>query len=219
MTRQAKDTVLFRQREYVLYDTEDGKLIYDCFKTIGEPVDRYWGNGSTCLWRQHLERYEIVDNQLWGQMIKSILSEKENRYDYEYSELKLLPYTGACVIGTQTSPDDFLWAYILGKEAYELHFTEGKLDECIDLKEAIDFYHDRFLKSEFYKQSKDQSKLHYKYDHAIAFHYLKYKYHPGMSVCMRFSENTSIWPVSEERKKLEYQKREYEYQDLLTKIK
>ena len=224
MTHQRKDTIVFNSEEFVLLDTEDDKLIYDSFKEINEPVEKYRlppFDVNTALHRGHNERYEIRDNQLWGQMIKrDLIIDKPNKRWYEtteYSELLPIPYTGSCVIGERSYSDDWLKGYLAGDRAYELHFTSGELDECRDLRYGIEFYKQIFLKSMFYIESDDLRELHLKYNDAIAFHYLKYKYHPTHSMYWRYPEN-SISQVSEENREKGRKKLEENYQELLSKI-
>ncbi len=60
----------------------------------------------------------------------------------------------------------------------------------------------------------DQRGLNLKYDDAIAFHYLKYKYDPYGSMYWRFPDNSFFHWTNEnrERKRQEYEKN---YQELL----
>ena len=217
MTHQRKDIVVFNNKEFVLFDTEDNKLIFDCFKTLDIPVNKYMLGPidvNSALHRGHNERYEIRENVLWGQMIKqNLVIDKPNKKWYEktlYSDLVPIPFTGACVIGNGSYADDWLVGYIHGNEAYELHFTSGILDECFNLKEAIDFYNE-YHQSDFYKNSNDD------YGIPIAFHYLKYKYHPTHSMYWRDPEN-SLSQSSEESKEKQRKKFEEDYQELLLKL-
>lgn len=223
MTHQYKDLIIYNQKELVLIDTEDGKLIYDLFNTVFK-LEEFSDvcSFSSALHRGHQERYEIIGNQLWGQMIErhfNLERDKKKWYETtESSDLRKIPYTGSCVISKNSYSDDWLSGYLKVDEAYELHFTEGILDEAIDLREAINFYNDCFINSKFYKDNDDQRSLHLKYDDAIAFHYLKYTYDPYDSMYWRNTRDRFFHLTDEDRKR-KRQEFESNYQELIMKIK
>ena len=58
------------------------------------------------------------------------------------SDMQMMNFTGSCIIARTEGKNswlnsDFLECYVNFDEAYELHFTEGTLDEVLDLGEAI----------------------------------------------------------------------------------
>ena len=70
---------------------------------------------------------------------------------------------------------DFLECYVRFDEAYELHFTDGILDEVLDLAKAITEAKD-FIDSDIYNEESTESYAERKCLEEIAFMNLKYEY-------------------------------------------
>lgn len=135
MTVQAKDYVMFRNQEFVLIDVESGKQIICCADFVmPKPIEAVW---SSACQRGYTANYTIRDGKLYG--IRCECDEDDN---FVKSNELPLNFTGSCVIasgeaGGRWGRSDFLECYLDFDKAFELHFTNGNLDEERCLSEAI----------------------------------------------------------------------------------
>lgn len=135
MTMQANDSFMFKRKKFVLIDVENGKQIIDsadfCMQEH-KPVL------CTSCRRGYVAEYVVKQGKLYGTKYEQdAITHKEKG-----SDTMLMNYTGSCVIARMARPDgwvnaDFLSGYTRCDEAYELHFTNGVLDEEIDLAPVI----------------------------------------------------------------------------------
>ncbi len=136
MTIQMSDHVTYKDKRYVLVDTESyliGSADFDV--TPAEGI-------NTACWRGYTAEYEIVDNVLYG--IKSVMTfnREKNKPEISSSSRLKMNYTGSILIARTNNDEsfiaDFLESYLCTDEAYELHFDNGVLNEEISLKEVLD---------------------------------------------------------------------------------
>lgn len=135
MTVQVSDCIKYKRKKYVLIDVEKGKQMIDCadFK-IPEHEPAF----NTSCWRGYTAEYVIKNNKLYGTRYEWDAVQHKNLK----SECLFLNFTGSCVIARTKENNswlnsDFLECYLRFDEAYELHFTDGVLDEVLDLAKAI----------------------------------------------------------------------------------
>ena len=135
MTVQVSDSVKYKRKKFVLIDVEKGKQLIDCadFK-MPEHIPCF----NTSCWRGYTAEYVIRKDKLYGTRYEW---DDEQRKEIE-SETLFLNFTGSCVIARTKENNawmnsDFLECYVYFDEAYELHFTDGILDEVLDLHKAI----------------------------------------------------------------------------------
>lgn len=220
MTAQRTDKLLWNNEKYTIFDSEQGKLLFKYF----EQTDQYKKQKNKCsnnsaLWRGHLEYYRIIDEMLYGYKCGN-----GNHDIYRINEASYEPvnYTGSIVIGTTSIMDgSFLQSYLFSERAYELYFCEGKLNEVIDLKEAINF-HKSYKNSLFYTQNSDVREINGKYLEPMAYHFLKYKYDPFHSYCWRYNGNSfykHITDVEREKQRCIYEEHFQELVELMTSFK
>lgn len=207
MTVQRKDTIIFNGKEYILFDSEQGKLLYNSFNSKEDFCKKYEAGICSGLWRGHYEEYEIINNQLWGRMNAFVYDDDDNN-ELITSDLEEVAYTGSCVIGNRVRFGDFLHAYLECDEAYKLHFTDGRLDECLSLQEALDFYN---------CYSNENSLLR-EYGKAIALHFVKYKYDPFHSLYWRYPENDMFTDITDDERAKRRKEYEARFQELLLKL-
>jgi len=134
MTIQASDSVRYNKKKYTLIDVEKDKQMIDCAKFV-MPVSSHFFT-SAC-WRGYTAEYTIENGKLYG-----IRTEYSSLKDKHKSDKMFVEFTGSCVIAIGEEEEewcisDFLECYLDYKEALELHFTNGVLDEVRDLTEAI----------------------------------------------------------------------------------
>ncbi|MBE5952321.1 MAG: hypothetical protein E7260_12200 [Lachnospiraceae bacterium] len=173
MTVQVSDSVKYKRKKYVLIDVEKGKQIIDCadFK-MPEHLPCY----NTSCWRGYTAEYVIRKDKLYGTRYEW---DDEQRKEIE-SETLFLNFTGSCVIARTTKNNtwlnsDFLECYVRFDEAYELHFTDGVLDEVLDLHKAITEAKE-FIESETYKDESTEPQVRANCLEEIAYMNLKYDY-------------------------------------------
>lgn len=191
MTTQYTDSLRWNNTDYIISDCEQGKLIYDSFEFKPEPTPGF----NSALHRGHREQYEIRDSVLYGCSVIDNWKRVGDTWEHELllTEMHIIRYTGACVICSpqkRYSDMDYLCGYLRGVSAFELHFTEGKLDEWISLEKALDEYR-------LYEEKVDKTNLpstKYSCIEAIAFHWLKYKYDPVHSMYWRNEEPYEVIP-------------------------
>jgi len=164
MSGQEPDYFYYKDKKYVLIDVEKGKQIIDhgVFNIPESDLETCSG-----CWRGYIANYYIDGKFLYGT--------KQNYHTFygeEISDKVPIYYTGSCIIayGSNGNGSDFLESYLKYTRAYELYFTNGKLDEENELALAI-------------KEAKKLSKISKSnYDRylagsaVIARKYLKYEY-------------------------------------------
>lgn len=135
MTVQASDSFIFKRKKYVLIDVEIGKQIIDC---ADFHMPEHTPSFCTACWRGYTADYKVRGDRLYGIRYEwdSILHKDVK------SDMQMMYFTGSCIIARTEGKNswlnsDFLECYVNFDEAYELHFTEGILDEVLDLEEAI----------------------------------------------------------------------------------
>ena len=70
MTHQIKDTILYMDNDYVIIDSEQGKLISDYLGDLEDfKQERNVINLSSANHRGHNEEYKVINGQLWGQTV------------------------------------------------------------------------------------------------------------------------------------------------------
>ena len=173
MTVQASDSFIFKRKKYVLIDVEIGKQIIDC-ADFHMPEH----NPSCCpaCWRGYTADYKVRGDKLFGIRFEwdSILHKDVK------SDMQMMNFTGSCIIARTEGKNswlnsDFLECYVNFDEAYELHFTEGTLDEVLDLGEAI-VKAKEFKASEIYLSETTEPYVRGQHLEEIARMHLKYKY-------------------------------------------
>lgn len=132
MTVQAADYIYYNDKEYTLIDMELGK---DMAEELIDPSEKHVL--STACWRGYMAEYYIADNVLYG---RTTTEEWQSVEDTE-SPKQRIHYTGSCVVAYNNEEmlfiSDFLECYLGSDEAYELHFSDGILDEVRDLGKTI----------------------------------------------------------------------------------
>ncbi len=132
MTMQASDTVIFNNQEFKLIDIEKDKSLISC-ADFSVPKNNFTYNSS--CWRGYTATYSIENKKLYG------IRHEMNWEDFkENSSKKLfLNFTGSIVIAQGDAFNtDFLNCYLDFNIAYELHFTNGIIDEINPLNNAIE---------------------------------------------------------------------------------
>lgn len=173
MTVQVSDSVKYKRKKFVLIDVEKGKQLIDCADfRIPEHMPCF----NTSCWRGYTAEYAIKGNKLYGTRFEW---DADKHKDLK-SETLFLPFTGSCVIartGKNNSwiNSDFLECYVRFDEAYELHFTDGILDEVLDLAKAITEAKE-FIDSDIYNEESTELYAKRKCLEEIAFMNLKYEY-------------------------------------------
>jgi len=173
MTMQASDSFVYKRKKYVLIDVEKGKQIIDC---ADFQMPEHVMSICTACWRGYTAQYTVKGNKLYGVRYEW---DAEKRKDVK-SDSMLMNYTGSCVIARTTQKNawinsDFLECYVRFDEAYELHFTDGVLDEVLDLAQAITEAKE-FMESEIYKSEATEPHVRGRCLEEIAFMNLKYEY-------------------------------------------
>lgn len=135
MTIQANDDFIYNHKKYVLIDVEKDKQIINCAEFI---MPEHSLSMCSACWRGYIVKYELVKGKLYG-------TRKEwdwKKHKNIQSKRVFMNYSGSCIIARETRGEiwhisDFLECYLDYSEALELHFTDGVLDEVLDLAEAI----------------------------------------------------------------------------------
>ena len=174
MTIQASDKVIYKKKKYTLIDVEKGKQIINCAE-FKMPEHAFFMS-SGCL-RGYTAEYIIEDEKLYG-----------IKYETDWDEMKkikseklFMNYTGSCIIALAENEEkkfynsDFLECYLDYDIALELHFTNGILDEIINLADAINEMRE-LEKTEEYKSENTQPFTRKSLRKEIAYKHLKYEY-------------------------------------------
>lgn len=173
MTVQASDSFIYRKKKYVLIDVEKGKQIIDCadFQMPEHPLSIC----SAC-WRGYTAQYTVKKDKLFCVRYEW---DADKHKDVSSSQM-FMKFTGSCVIARTNQMNawmnsDFLECYLRFDEAYELHFTDGVLDEVLDLAKAITEAKE-FMESDMYKDEATEPQVRRMTLEEIALMNLKYEY-------------------------------------------
>ena len=173
MTVQASDSFIFKRKKYVLIDVEIGKQIIDC---ADFHMPEHNPSFCTACWRGYTADYKVRGDKLYG-----IRYEWDSKLHKDVkSDMQMMNFTGSCIIARTEGKNswlnsDFLECYVNFDEAYELHFTEGILDEVLDLGEAI-LKAKEFKSSDIYLNETTEPYVRGQHLEEIARMHLKYKY-------------------------------------------
>lgn len=174
MTVQASDSVIYKKKKYTLIDIEKEKQIIDCAKF---QMPNHSPAISSGCWRGYTAEYRIENDKLYGTRYER----KSGTWEEISSKELFINYTGSCIIAMAEDEkkkwyiSDFLSCYLDYDIALELHFTNGTLDEVLDLGEAISEL--RALEAtEEYRSERTQPNTRHKIREKIARKYLTYEY-------------------------------------------
>jgi len=142
MTMQSADYMKIDNRTYTLIDVEVGKQIVGCGHfTMPEGYSSEFANDTNC-WRGYRARYFVEDNVLYGEKKNAIYYEESETLDEAETPRTMIPFTGSCIVAYAREDSwcnsDFIEAYVLYEEAYELYFEQGELIERLSLMSAIE---------------------------------------------------------------------------------
>lgn len=182
MSMQFSDTVIYHWKNYELIDVEINHSLIRSAEFFPEEIEKRDGIyfNSAC-YRGYFARYLILNRQIYGQKILLSISQKKKQmilndpnYHFSFerdnlvSEVKPLNYSGSIIIAREDDlmNSDFLSGFLESTEAYEIHFTNGKIDEMHDLNEAIQAY-------------KNHEIINTRESNLFARKYLKYTYGPS----------------------------------------
>lgn len=173
MTVQASDSFLYKGKKYVLIDVEKGKQIIDCADF--QMPEHAFSMCSAC-WRGYTADYTIKRNKLYAVRYEWDV----NKHKDVKSSQMFMKFTGSCVIARTKQKNtwmnsDFLECYVNFDEAYELHFTDGELDEVLDLAKAITEAKE-FMESDIYLHEATEPQARRMPLEQIAIMNLKYEY-------------------------------------------
>ncbi len=131
MSGQKPDYFYYNNKKCVLIDVEKGKQLIE-HGSFNIPDNGLEPCSHCC--RGYIATYYVEDKHLYGF--------KQNYHSWEGEEISgKVPvyFTGSCIIacGSTDNGTDFLESYLKYTRAYELHFTNGKLDEENELALAI----------------------------------------------------------------------------------
>lgn len=181
MTRQMRDTVCYRGKKYILIDVEQGKQLIDCANFI-MPEKNGYVNSSACH-RGYTATYEIEADGLYGirheQDCDGVLSSEKMFFDFTGSIIMAMIYVKAKKWYVNS---DYLESYLEHDEAWEVHFTHGKLDGFMDLYAAIKEYEELKKTKEYEEMVKSKRrKVKEEFDFGkkreeIARKYLRFQY-------------------------------------------
>lgn len=173
MTVQVSDCFTYKRKKYVLIDVEKGKQIIDCADFNMPELEPCFNTGC---WRGYTAEYKVRGNKLYGVRYEW---DSVKRRDVE-SDSMFMNFTGSCIIARTTDRNswlnsDFLECYVNFDEALELHFTDGMLDEVLDLAQAITKAKE-FKTSEIYLNEATEPSVRGRELEEIARTHLKYTY-------------------------------------------
>lgn len=182
MSIHTDDYVLFENKGFTLLDCDRGKLVVNSFedKELILKEAHHWLSYTACLKgsrrRSLCGEYEIINNTLLGRIhLPTVYLSDSAVADGIYSRKKVVPYNGAFVIGRPVDVWTGATEYVMCEEAYELHFTNGVLDDCLDLRKGIDELL-RFWDASISSDALGKHPLNDDYKEAIAVQHLKYEY-------------------------------------------
>lgn len=171
MTVQVNDDVTYKDKKYILIDVEKNKQIIVCANFI-MPKKKSFVVNSGC-WRGYKASYYIINQKLYGIRYESDFKNQIS------SEKLAMNYTGSCIIAGGNENlfliSDFLECYLDFDEAYELHFTNGLLDEEINLDNAITTFR-KIESSIIYQSAQTTPYERASIRESFARKYLKYAY-------------------------------------------
>lgn len=179
MTAQATDYVIFKGKEFDLIDTEKNTDLHLTVKSKENEKNiniKFSYLHSTACYRGYVAQYSIRDSELFGCYFNNDLPDEGE--DIE-DKLVKSNYTGAIIIGRNYSRgfpfnSDFIDSFIYAEEAYEIHFTDGKVDDVVDLKEVIESFEEG--KDNYNKYIKVGENFNFDAREEYVKSFLKYKY-------------------------------------------
>ena len=128
MSTQRPDIIVFKDKKFVIIDIGKNQTLVSKEKILSNLENDYFYS-SSCV-RGYTAEFKINKNN-------QLLYKLDNKKKYSIST-----FTGNMLITYKAFITDFLISFLEGEEAYELHFTNGKLDAYFDLSDIIIKYAD-----------------------------------------------------------------------------
>ena len=176
MTAQICDDFFYNNENYILIDHESmiaelAVFTMDFPKTVFDIIL------NTACTKGYQANYTVEEGKLFARVGK----ETSSSPNFIFSNKEPIPYTGGCIIARfMRSPvaiysRDSWSGYIDFEEAYELHFTNGQLDEERSLIEGI-LEAKKTENEPWYKSESTTPSMRWDLRHDIARKYLIYNY-------------------------------------------